>query len=123
METFANQVYFLCFVIKYINKCETIEIELPKYKKIFTNKKALRNADEKLFDVRIDVLMSSIIVVAMVLYTLLDCIMREFESTENIKLKTMKRTKNSCLIFCLLLYLSGTIPLFWKRFMVYLDET
>ena len=86
-------------------------------------KKALRNADEKLFDVRIDVLMSSIIVVAMVLYTVLDCVMRKFESTEKIKLKTMKKTKNSCLIFCLLLYLSGTLPLFWKRFMVGLDET
>ena len=67
--------------------------------------------------------MSSIIVVAMVLYTVLDCVMRKFESTENIKLKTMERTKNSCLIFCLLLYLSGTLPLFWKRFMVDLDET
>ena len=92
---------------------------------IHKSKKALRNADKKLFDVRIDVLMSSIVIGALMLYTLLDCIMRKFVSTENIKLMTMKRTKNLCLIFCLFLYLSGTIPLFWKRFMVDLlvDET
>ena len=58
------------------------------------------------------------IVVAMTSYTLLDCIMHKFESTENIKFDTLSRTKTLSLILCLSLYLSGTIPLFWRRFEV-----
>ena len=85
--------------------------------------KAVLNMDEKVFDIQIYFLMSSIIVAAMILNTLLDCIMSKFESTENINIKIISRTKMLSLISCVLLYLSGVLPLFLKRFEVYLNES
>ena len=85
--------------------------------------KAVRNTDEKVFDIPIHFLMSSIIVASMILYTLLDCIMYKFESTESISVRILSRTKILSLIFCLFLYLSGVIPLFWKRFEVDLNKS
>ena len=79
---------------------------------------AVRNVDEKLFDFPIHVLMSIIILVAMFLYGVLDFSMRKFETTEKINLKMISKTNKPFLIFCLLLYLSCVMPLFWKRFQV-----
>ena len=67
--------------------------------------------------------MSSIIVVQVILHTLFDFFLRKFESTEDIDLKILSKRKNLSLFFCLFLYLSFAIPLFWKRFEVGLNET
>ena len=95
------------------------------YYTIYMNisRKAVRNTDDKVFDIQIHLLMSCFIAAEMILYTLLDCIMSKFESIENIQIKTISRTKILSLIFCLLFYLSVVIPLFWKRFEVDLNES
>ena len=85
--------------------------------------KAVRKTDEKVFDIQIHFLMSSIIVAAVISNTLIDCIMSKFESTENINIKIISRTKMLSLISCVLLYLSGVLPLFLKRFEVNLNES
>ena len=83
---------------------------------------AVRNVDEKLFEIPIHVLMSIIIVVTMFFYTMLDYYMQKFGTTEDINLKMISRIKKSFVICCLLLYLSCVIPLFWKRFEVNLTK-
>ena len=85
-----------------------------------TNKsnEAVRDADHQFLGIQIHVLMSSLIVVAAALYTLHDCALRKFGSTANIELRSVFRTRKPTLFFCLLLYLSFAIPLFWKRFEV-----
>ena len=84
---------------------------------------AAQNFDDKLFEIPIHVLMSIIIVVAMSLYAMLDCALQKFETTVNINLKMISKIKNSFVIFCLFLYLSCVIPLFWKRFEVNLNKS
>ena len=84
---------------------------------------AAQYVDDKLFEIPIHVLMSIIIVVAMSLYAMLDCAMHKFERTVNINLKMISKIKKSFVIFCLFLYLSCVMPLFWKRFEVNLDKS
>ena len=124
MEKFANQECFHLFS-KYFNNIEILFILICLIYIIFhiyKSNTAVRDADKNVFEIQIHVLMSSIIIVATTLLTLLDCILCKFESTENIKSNVVSRRKNSSLIFCVFLYLSLAIPLFWKRFEVDLIE-
>ena len=67
--------------------------------------------------------MSSLIVAAMMLFSVLDCIMRKFVTKETNELQIVSKKKILTLIFCLMLYLSGTMPLFWRSFEVNLNDS
>ena len=67
--------------------------------------------------------MSSLIVAEMMFFSVLDCIMCKFVTNETNNFRIVSKKKILTLIFCLILYLSGTMPLFWRSFEVNLNES